>query len=463
MNITLIQPRHSYAPDWAEAERAHIYLPTSLLTVAAMCLQAGCKVTFQDENIRRRTLQDETIGINLVGAPYIPVGIEMRRELMNEVGSGLKLLIGGQVVNGLTQSQFTQLFGENSYFGNNVQMLAKVLEVSSRAIPEPREISLIPAYELISDEDMRDYLSGEFSLYLSQGCKYACDFCAAVRTFRETDGTLRRVAESYRGLAMVENDLDYLVSRAKSLGLEKLQVYLSNLDLFQSPIPLREFARIVTKVRASHGGFPLSFRGLATVDSFLRVADGDSRLINQLTEAGLTRIGFGVDGMSKAVWHAINKGQNTEDKCFRAISLASAVEITPETLMVFGHSADTEESLQLAVMFAKRMWEDFGSIPRPHAAKPTVPGNHGWIDPQNADVVQSLLRDPEAFQGLDFTALHSSLTCPDPERRQLANAAYLELCNLPSALTQYTLPIVPGMTAAEREEVRRFNLGKYDI
>ena len=64
-----------------------------------------------------------------------------------------------------------------------------------------------------------------------------------------------------------------------------------------------------------------------------------------------------------------------------AIASAKSDGLTPETLMVFGHhGVDTENSLIKAVEFTQAMWDQYGSLPRPHVAKSVVPGNDGWRD-----------------------------------------------------------------------------------
>lgn len=464
MKIDLIQPRHSYAPPPEKTPQGHVYLNSSLMSAGSRLIQAGADVQFHDENLRPREINSNLVGINLIGAPYVPGAIKIQEET-RRVSTDVHFLIGGRVASGFTPQQFQRLFGTDSSNGNIDHLLAKHLGVSPHAILPAEESTLIPALETISDEDMREYLSREFSFYTSQGCKFACDFCAAVRTGKDPlTGKVVHVKEVYRNLEAAQEELEYLMTRAEKLGLHKLSFYMTNLDVFQTPKKLLELARMVKNVRAQHPGMQLEMRGLATVDSFLRARDTLPTSITELMEAGYTTTGFGIDGSTPEVWKALHKGQNTPDKCLEAIrSSREDFNMTPEILMVFGHAGiDTKESLELAVDFTRDMVDQYGAIPRPHIAKGFVPGNNGWYDPQLQPVIEQLMQDPESFQTLDFTALPSTLTHPDPELRRIATECYLEICAMPQNTTLPIIPITPELTAEQRGAVRAENEGKYD-
>ena len=312
---------------------------------------------------------------------------------------------------------------------------------------------------------MKEYLSREFSLYVSQGCKFSCDFCAAVRTYKDpATGQTTKVKESYRDPNIIQADLAYLVGKAKSFGLDELQLYMSNLDVFQTPSQLLSFAYAVQEVKQYNPDFKIKLRGLATVDSYLRARDNVPESIEEIVKAGFHTIGFGVDGWTKEVWTSVKKGHNTEEKCLEAIRSAKEdFGITPEILMVFGHpKADNEESLRAALQVTKMVVERYGAVPRPHVSKDFIPGNNGWRSPEHLGAVESLLEHPEAFQSLDFTALPSELTHPDDTVRELATKYFLEICNLPGNTTQYVKPITPDLSLEEIGQVRRFNEGRFD-
>ena len=461
MKMDLVQPRHNYAPTEG---LGHIYMPTSLLMVGARLLNAGVDVTFHDENIKPLEVSSDYVGFNLLGAPYIPEVIKLQERIRQENGEK-KFLVGGQVVSGLSMGQLERLFGSSTYNGNDDITLTKVLSIDEKALVSPEQTSLIPAYERLGDDIIREYLSREFSLYVSQGCKFSCDFCAAVRTYRDpATGQTTKVKESYRDPSIIKADLAYLVGKAKSFGLEELQLYMSNLDVFQTPAQLLRFAYAVQEVERENPDFKINLRGLATVDSFLRARENMPKSIEELVNAGFTTVGFGIDGWTKEVWTAVKKGHNTEEKCLEAIrSTREDFGMTPEILMVFGHpTADTEESLGAAYQVTRMVVGAYGAVPRPHVSKDFIPGNNGWRSPEHSRAVESLLKNPEAFQSLDFTALPSSLTHPNGKIRELATKYFLKMCELPGNTTKYVNPIAPGLSPLELEAIKNFNEGRFD-
>jgi len=461
MKIDLVQPRHNYA---LKEGVGHIYMPTSLLTASARLLNAGIDVTFHDENLRPLEVSSDYVGFNLLGAPYIPEVIKLQQRIKEELGEK-KFLVGGQVVSGLSTHQLGRLFGNSTYNGNDDFILARVMDIDVKALISPEKTSLIPAYKRLSDDAMREYLSREFSLYVSQGCKFSCDFCAAVRTYKDpATGQVTKVKESYRNQSIIKADLAYLVGKAKSFGLDKLQLYMSNLDVFQTPTELLRFAYAVSEVKQDNPDFKINLRGLATVDSFLRARENMPESIEELVKAGFNTVGFGVDGWTKEVWAAVKKGHNSEEKCLEAIrSTREDFGMTPEILMVFGHpTADTEESLGAAYQVTRMVIGAYGAVPRPHVSKDFVPGNNGWRSPEHSDAVESLLQHPEAFQSLDFTALPSPLTHPNERIRELATKYFLKMCELPGNTTQYVKPITPNLTLEELKEVKKFNESRFD-
>ena len=122
--ITLYQPRHIFAPEEGDG---HIYLPSSLTTVAARVLAAGGEVDIQDGNLQKLDFQGEILGVNVIGSPYIPEVIDVRKQIEDLVGDDAQILLGGQVIGGLLPDQFERLFGENCIDGNDDKNLKKAL------------------------------------------------------------------------------------------------------------------------------------------------------------------------------------------------------------------------------------------------------------------------------------------------------------------------------------------------
>ncbi len=461
MKIQLIQPRHIFAENNGFG---HVYLPGSILTAGARLLKAGVEVEFNDENIKPTQINCSNIGLSLLGPPYIWKATEMLHNYKDSLDNQTKYFLGGQVVSGLLSNEFNKLFGKNVYNGNDDLILSKHLNFDLKCLPKTEETSLIPMYEKISNNIMFEYLTREFSLNISQGCKYNCSFCSAVRT--KTDpisGKLIRIKEVYRNLDIIEKDLDYLINRALRLNINSFQIYMSNLDVFQSPLMLTEFTNICQTLLEKYSKFKLNLRGLSTVASFLNVDKKSPEIIQKLVNVGFYSVGFGVDGMTPMVWKKINKGSNSEDKCINAIKLAKIkYNIIPELLMVFGHDGiDTEASLKAAYEFTLSMVEKFEAVPRPHISKGFIPGNEGWFTNENKGNINVLLENPILFQSLDFTALPTRLTHSD-NIRDLASYYFLKICSIKGNTTQWIKPFTPEMTEIDKIEAIKFNLNKFD-
>lgn len=461
--ILLVQPRHNYAPSPQSSKFGHIYMPTSLFTIAAILDKIGVQVEIIDENIKEVQFNQNIVGLNLLGAPYIPKAIEFEKGLFEKFGDNFHLLIGGQVVSGLTPTDFSKLFSKNVFNGNLIKTISQVFGVEESKIPIQENVSLIPIYEKIGDEALKLYLSREFGFYLSQGCKHTCSFCAAQRTITVGENK-KLISEKYRNLAVALVDFEFLVKKAVMFSINSLDIYLSNLDLFQNPLMLLSFAEGVINIRNKYPLIEIRLRGLSTSLSFLSAHRHSAFVIEKMVEAGLVQIGFGIDGATPKVYKETRKPQKVADSLATIEICREAYNLTPETLMVFGHNdIEDEEALSLAVKFCNDMQRDFGAVPRPHIAKDIVPGNDGWLNPKNDAIRQEFYDNPMLFQNLDFTAIPSPITHPDSEFRKLVTKYYKLVCELPKSLTQYVLAELPTMTKDELAIVKAFNQGRYDI
>jgi hypothetical protein len=435
--LTLVQPRHVYAP---QQGNGHIHLSAPLVTAAARMIDSGVDpsaITMVDENFGDAPtgeIEADVVGINLVGAPYIPVAIKM---ISDRVRSGARVLLGGQIIDSLSIEEFEQLFCS---IRPDVEVVNGNEEIA-RYSPE-EEVSSIPVWDLIPDEQMREYLSHEFSFYLSQGCKYGCRSCQAKKGRKE----------KYRNMEVMREDLEYLILRAKSLGLLEFKMYLSNLDMLQNEEKIMEFGKIVGQLRKKHD-FHINFRGLAGIESYYF---SHLYTIMCLRDVGLTSIAYGIDG-NPSVWNSILKNQNQGNeggykRCESAIAGTSQMGVTPEILMVFGYDQDTRESLQEACDFVTDMTEKYGAVPRPHVAKTIIPGADAWKAPENREIVSHLLENPERFKDLDYLALASDVTHED-ELGVLVNEFATKVAELMGGdpWGELVLPSSPEM-----------NVGKYD-
>jgi hypothetical protein len=458
MKLGLIQPMHVHGNKPGDS---HVYMPSSLTVVATQAIMAGVEnVSITDQNLHELNQESygTVTGINVVGPPYVEPVREIRKNIDVILSKSHPLLLGGGI-SGLTEEQFLKLFGQSSINGNDVGAFAQSIGVEYQDIPPRENISLQPAYELISNEDMKKYLSTEFCLYLSQGCKYACSFCAAERT---RGG--KAVKEDYRKMEFVDTDLEYLIQRAQKLQVNSFEIYLSNLDLFQNPDLLHEFAKVVLSFKQKYPSFTIKLRGLSTETSFLHCHEKSPQVIQDLAEAGLWSISFGVDGGTPAVWKSLKKGHNNPDKSLKAIQVTREIYgITPEIFMLFGHDADTKESMQVSLDFLRGMIDEHNAKPRPYVAKSILPNNDGWSKPENVAFVETLMNNPKLFSLLEYSTLPTALTHPDKKVRQLVTDYFLQAIALPGNTSQVIYPAdEPGLSTAIAEEYRQKNQGAYD-
>jgi len=464
--LTLIQPRHIYAPDFKEKQLGHIYMPTSLIAIASVLKKTGIQVSLYDENIDMFDWHSNIIGINLLGAPYIPCAIDYLKKLNDKFGeNNYRLVIGGQVVNGLTKEQFFSLFGKNAINGNNIHELASLFGLRAEQFSPVEKISFIDGYNLLDDNNFRLYLQTEAGFYLSQGCKYSCTFCGASRSrINPITNQKERCVEQYRDIDMAVKDIEFLIQKSLQFDIHELNFYLSNLDLFQTPDCLSKFADKLLLLKEKYLNFDIHFRALATVKSFLDVHKNCPELLFKLVKVGLNKIGFGVDGASPIVWKKTKK-PHTKSACINAIKvIKETYGIIPEILMVFGYDEfDNEETLKLTLDFAHQMNDIYGAIPRPHVAKDVLPGSDNWYKKEYAEKVNCLINNPNLFVNLDFTALPSEITHANERFRELTAKYYLEMCAMSDSLTQYVKPISQEMSDSELQDVVKFNLERYDF
>ncbi len=465
-SYNFIQPRHTLAPDPETGKDGHIFLPSSLTVAAARLTEMGQKVRIIDGNLTPDVIgaiEGSMIGINIVGPPLIPEVRALCQKIRGEVGTKAQIVLGGQTVTSLSDEQFSKLFGADIVKGDRDDRQKQAFKLWKGSLPPEEKVSLIPVYESFSREHMEKYLQHEFSLYLSQGCKFGCTFCAAKRSKVDPmTGKASVVTEVYRDLNLVVKDLRYLVMKAQSFGINEISMYLSNLDLLQTPEKMYEFAKRVNKIKADFPGFNFRFRGLCTVAAFMETYRKQPEILEECCKAGLSIVGFGVDGIAPEVWKSIKKGHNNIDDSIEAIKIAKQFGITPEILMVFGHAADTSATMRQALDFLNLMVNQYGAVPRPYAAKDLLPGNSGWTDPHNKNRVETLIHHPESFYALDVCARPSSISHPDRERRSLVSTMFEEAIQIPGCVTGAIDAITHEMSQEMQQATKRKNEGCYD-
>jgi 2-iminoacetate synthase ThiH len=466
MSLTLIQPRHNYAPDEG---LGHVHLSAPLPSVKARLQIAGIRdIQLLDANITPINYENLSwiVGFNLVGAPYIPEVLYVIEHTTRDV----EILLWGQIIGSLSDEEFMRIFHKtgrkNIHNGNNLHTLGKTLGIDPMTIPPVECIDMTSVYTDIDDEYMRLYLEREFSVYVSQGCKYNCNFCQAAKGRPEI----------YRELSGFENELRHLVSRAKSFWLNEISFYMSNLDILQTPEEFAKFLDVIERIRGEKPGFEIRFRWLCGIESFMNCYFNHHDMLVRARRLWLHSIGYGIDGATPEVWKSIWKSQNfrkiswgeqwsDQEKAIKTIEWTKGLGIRPEILMVFWHQDETPESLKLAYTFCAEMQEKYGALPRPHVSKTIIPWAKAWKESVNHDLVERFITEPWLFQALDYTALASEVTHRDKRLRRETNTWYQKICALDPKATKYVIPDTPHYRAiAERKNttVAKMNEGKFD-
>jgi hypothetical protein len=413
-SIVLVDMRYPYG-------KKHIYMNGSLCAAAARLVAMGNKVTLLDFNIDdprdpeilSQIRDADLVGITVTGSPHIPGAISFAKEFANQI-----VMVGGQTVAKLEREQFETLFQGTSavQIASDVD-LAKVLGCNPLEIPPVYKSSLIPVWMGVHPRRLRMYLQNEFSLFVSQGCAYQCDFCGAEKQQKE------KFVDEDIFLA----NLTFLANEAKRGKIKKLEMYASSLDFFQNPEKVARHLDILARVRAETG-IDIRVRCLSCMKSFLRAYDSIPDLPNLLKRAGLWCIGFGVDGTDEEVWRSQHKRQNDMHEVVRCLDICHRIGIRSELLMVMGFPQDTAKSLFQDVVSSVRFVRRWSTVvTRPYLAKAFIPGNKGWA---TEAAVQNVVANPRLFYNLDFCAIGSRLTHPRRIHRWMSNAAYLAMIAL---------------------------------
>jgi hypothetical protein len=421
--------------------------------IAASFEAAGTQTDVVDLNLEPlpRLEQYDTIGIGVIGMPYIPITQRTARDVYDKTGK--KPLIGGQIIEHFRPDEFQKVFPNAvQVFGDvNISVPDKIASITGKkTITNPalktRGIEALPISHVsiaeriknIPDELLKKYLKNDFGFYVSQGCHYGCKFCAAKKNMRE----------EFSEPIVMEQDLDALCESAQRLGLPGMSLYLSSLDLFQNPTKFKGVLQLFARARQKYN-LDIRTRGLSRGDSFLNALKKVPALDEIIPNSGLQTIGFGVDGIDQKTWADQNKRNKSLYDFERTFKTCRKMKIAPESLMVTGfHDPDSYkgsiEKLERTVQYAIKWAEDYGAVCRPHVAKDCSPGNDGWQSSKWAPLRARLVENPELFKNLDYLMEATELSHPDIEYRAHVNDAYWKIIDTltPRGLCA-TVPLKP--------------------
>lgn len=234
MNFLIINPRYPFG-------KSQIYFNLSTVAVAAQILALGHMVEILDLNIDKLEVAQvrsaDIVGVSIFGAAYIPGAIELLR-IIRQMNPQARLIVGGQTVERLDDEDFSKIFGKDVVPGNP-DGLAEVLDCQVEEIPAAEKVSFKRAWEAMGETKLVEYLKREGTLFVSQGCRFNCDFCAACKN----------QPERFRDLGEFEADLLYLTEVAKRHGLSELNFYATSLYFFQTPETVRGYLEVLARTR----------------------------------------------------------------------------------------------------------------------------------------------------------------------------------------------------------------------
>ena len=427
MKITLFQPRYPYG-------KSQVYLPGGLMNLGSRLLAAGVEVSFFDLNLTplgdpevTKALQDsDFVGFSVLGPPYVPQVLKHIQEL-RQSGFLLPILIGGEGISRVQAEDFSQWF----------QGLGEILQVRNdsdliRVLKLPRvnsmfETSMVPMIRLLEEDTRRQYLTKEFSLFISNGCMFNCNFCAAAKARRE----------EYRTCSSLTDEVEYVCGYIASVGHHTLTAYLTNLDAFQNVEQLEERLTLIARIAQKHG-VKVVLRVLATSRCTTKACAKDPQLAGRLHHLGLHVVGFGADGADEKTWREQNKNHNTRSELEFAATAMQEAGIEVEFLMIVGFPGQD----------AKAMWHGFsfslkearkGRWVRPYLAK--AKAATGQWRPEEANAFRE---KPVLLTRLDYAMLGSKETHENPWNRWLANGVYMAIIVALSPFNRCrTSPLLP--------------------
>ena len=421
--ITLFQPKYPHG-------RSQCYLPGGLMNLGSRLLQAGVEVSFFDLNFTKleskevsSALADSSfIGFSVLGHPYIPAVLENIRTLRTR-GFGQTVLVGGEGVARLQLKDFLSWFVGRGL--GNVAQIKNIKQDPNQGITEDADLlrelgiprldsqfatSMTPMLQRLPEPMRRRYLTSEFSLFISNGCKFSCEFCAAAKGRKE----------QYRTIALLRDEVEYICAYLQSITHPRLEVYLSTLDAFQNPQELEERLEVVTAAARKHSIAP-HVRCLATSRCTVEAVRADPKLPKRLHSYGLRIVAFGADGADEATWKREKKTHNTLPEINEAVAVMQQAGILVELLMVIGFQKDKAMALWRSLRFSFRKARQ-GAVIRPYLGKSHIPSGR-WTEGEPG--VEACRRDPELLRHLDFAMVGSKVSHPSPKERWLSTLAYL--------------------------------------
>ncbi len=392
-------------------------LPVGTLYAGELLEQKGVAVTYQDNQLhplQERTDIDsfDSYGISVMGSQNIAVAYKNYNLLLNLGVKPEQIVLGGQGLEDLTDSEFQTIFPNSKKIKNSVLMDSNYWN-----------LTIENQLNKLSEEDMQTYFKNELTVLFSQGCKYSCSFCGARSGMKET-------------FFNISNNFEFYLQQAKKLGISELNGYVTSLDFFQQadhPETLKLELNKLINLQNEYG-IKMNLRALVRADSY-NLASKDVELMSLVKDAGFYQFGFGADGAADpSLLKSMNKkDSNLKHSIVQAFDSCKQSGFTPEILYVFGIEEDTSETLIKTKEFCEELQIMFPeSIYRGFPAKDNIVGNRNWkrLSWSSSKEYKQLLSNPELFLNLGYETLANFISHPNESKRKDVNAAAIKMSKI---------------------------------
>jgi len=416
-------------------------LPIGLMYAGELVERCGNEAIYFDcqlHDLEKANLEGyDAFGITVMGPQNTVPAFFIFTELVKRRGvAPQKIFFGGQGIENIPIADFQRIYPRANLVRRN------------QGSEGYWDITLGRQMEKFHAEDMLRYLTNEITLLFSQGCHYACDFCAA----------LRNTSEKFYN---TEGNLESILLKAREFGLTELRLYATSLDFFQQALlhkesrmpDVAERLESIAKLQERYG-IRLRIRALTRYDSYNRAMEfGEIR--DMARKAGFYKFGFGIDGTaSSRMLSAIKKGISPSrgeprEQLLHAIGHCHGSFEEAEGLLVVGTKGATREGLidenEMIRVFLKR-FPNFQI--RFFPSKNAIAGNENWIRLRHTDPEAhgKLLDDPRRFLDLGYETFANRISHPDIEMRKMVNHSVITMSEVAHSLGRLdSVPTIPFM------------------
>jgi len=367
-NVLLINP--SYNPSYA-GTKASIVNPVhptlGLATIAATAEQSGHNVKILDLSwrpydyslVREHILKNKTDVVGITATTPLMNQLRDLSVLIKDISKDIRIIGGGPHPSAIPKESLCEslmdavIVGEGDYSfaelcdGGPLKNIPgiyykdneEIFFSGDRAPIENLDNLPMPAWHLYNIKDyyqMSRLLAKRLPLAMaefSRGCIYKCDFCASKITLalgyrkkspeRCAEEVKHLHALGYREFSLTD---DIFTSDQKWSMKVSDEIYKANVDM------------------------------VWTCTNGIRVESADEELFRSLKRAGCYRVSLGLESGNDEVLKAFGKGGRANvEQAVKAVKLARAAGIDTNGYFMVGLSADTEESMNDTIEFARKI------------------------------------------------------------------------------------------------------------